>query len=264
MKIIGITGGIGSGKSVVCKIFEQLKIPVYEADSAAKLLYNKYPELKQSVRELVSEEAIDKNGNINRKKLAEIVFNDEEKLEILNKLVHPLVKRDFENWVESHKSYPYVLKEAAILFESGANKQCDLVIAVISPLELRIERIRQRDKAELGALHLRPGPLRKCAAGKVHPCGRQQGCRSRTCLQQRTADHLAVCCRQCPFASLGGLAHRVTCPLSCCRCVPLPFGRLRATPPPNKKPRPRGAGCVLLETAALLRGSSWSRRPSSP
>lgn len=146
MKIIGITGGIGSGKSVVCKIFEQLKIPVYEADSAAKLLYNKYPELKQSVRELVSEEAIDKNGNINRKKLAEIVFNDEEKLEILNKLVHPLVKRDFENWVESHKSYPYVLKEAAILFESGANKQCDLVIAVISPLELRIERIRQRDK----------------------------------------------------------------------------------------------------------------------
>ncbi|MBL0032066.1 MAG: dephospho-CoA kinase [Bacteroidetes bacterium] len=146
MKIIGITGGIGSGKSVVCKIFEQLKIPVYEADSAAKLLYNKYPELKQSVRELVSEEAIDKNGNINRKKLAESVFNDEEKLEILNKLVHPLVKRDFENWVESHKSYPYVLKEAAILFESGANKQCDLVIAVISPLELRIERIRQRDK----------------------------------------------------------------------------------------------------------------------
>ena len=99
------------------------------------------------------QEAIDKNGNINRKKLAEIVFNDEEKLEILNKLVHPLVKRDFENWVESHKSYPYVLKEAAILFESGANKQCDLVIAVISPLELRIERIRQRDKKPTNIRH---------------------------------------------------------------------------------------------------------------
>lgn len=146
MKIVGITGGIGSGKSVVCKIFEQLKIPVYEADSAAKLLYDKYPELKQSIKDLVSEEAIDKNGNINRKKLAEIVFNDDEKLAVLNKLVHPLVKWDFENWVDSHKGYPYVLKEAAILFESGANKQCDQVIAVISPLELRIERIRQRDK----------------------------------------------------------------------------------------------------------------------
>ena len=146
MKIVGVTGGIGSGKSVVCRIFEQLNIPVYEADAEAKMLYEKYPELKQSIRELISEEAIDKNGNINRKKLAEIVFNDDVKLASLNKLVHPIVKWDFENWIDSHKGFPYLIKEAAILFESGANKQCDLVIAVISPLELRIERIRQRDK----------------------------------------------------------------------------------------------------------------------
>lgn len=146
MKIVGVTGGIGSGKSVVCKIFEQLNIPVYEADAEAKMLYEKYPELKQSIKELISEEAVDKNGNINRKKLAEIVFNDDVKLASLNKLVHPIVKWDFENWIDSHKGFPYLIKEAAILFESGANKQCDLVIAVISPLELRIERIRQRDK----------------------------------------------------------------------------------------------------------------------
>lgn len=146
MKIVGVTGGIGSGKSVVCRIFEQLNIPVYEADAEAKMLYEKYPELKQSIKDLISEEAVDKNGNINRKKLAEIVFNDDLKLASLNKLVHPIVKWDFENWIDSHKGFPYLIKEAAILFESGANKQCDLVIAVISPLELRIERIRQRDK----------------------------------------------------------------------------------------------------------------------
>ena len=146
MKIVGVTGGIGSGKSVVCKIFERIGIPVYESDSAAKQLYDKYPELKQSVRELISEDAIDKNGNINRKKLAEIVFNDEQKLVVLNKLVHPMVDKDFKLWVEQHKGYPYLIKEAAILFESGANKNCDLIISVISPLELRIERIRQRDK----------------------------------------------------------------------------------------------------------------------
>lgn len=155
MKIVGITGGIGSGKSVVCKVFEQLGIPIYDADSAAKLLYDKFPELKQSIKELVSEDAIDKNGNINKKKLAEIVFNNDEKLAVLNKLVHPLVKLDFKNWVERHKGFPYLIKEAAILFESGANKDCDIVITVISPIELRVERVRQRDKktkAEIEAI----------------------------------------------------------------------------------------------------------------
>lgn len=146
MRIVCITGGIGSGKSVVCKIFAQLGVPVYEADSAAKQLYDKYPELKQSIKEQISEEALDKDGNINRKKLAEIVFNNDEKLSVLNKLVHPLVKWDFENWVESHKGFPYLIKEAAILFESGASSICNVIITVSSPIELRIERLRQRDK----------------------------------------------------------------------------------------------------------------------
>lgn len=146
MKIVGVTGGIGSGKSIVCRIFEQLGIPVYEADSAAKQLYDKYPELKESIKELVSAEAIDKNGQINRKKLAEIVFNDDEKLSVLNKLVHPLVKWDFKNWADTHKGYPYLIKEAAILFESGSNENCDKIISVLSPMDLRVERIRTRDK----------------------------------------------------------------------------------------------------------------------
>ena len=152
MKIVCITGGIGSGKSVVCKIFAQLGVPVYEADSAAKQLYDKYPELKQSIKTQISEEALDKNGNIDRKKLAEIVFNNDEKLSVLNKIVHPIVKWDFENWVESHKGFPYLIKEAAILFESGASSMCNVIITVSSPIELRIERLRQRDeksKAEL-------------------------------------------------------------------------------------------------------------------
>ncbi len=146
MKIVCITGGIGSGKSVVCKIFAQLGVPVYEADSAAKQLYDKYPELKQSIKTQISEEALDKNGNIDRKKLAEIVFNNDEKLSVLNKIVHPIVKWDFENWVESHKGFPYLIKEAAILFESGASSMCNVIITVSSPIELRIERLRQRDK----------------------------------------------------------------------------------------------------------------------
>jgi dephospho-CoA kinase len=146
MKIVGITGGIGSGKSIVCKVFSLLGIPIYEADAEAKLLYEKYPELKEKIKEEMGAEVLDKNGKINRKKLAEIIFNNDDKLSALNKLVHPLVKWDFSNWVETHKGYPYLIKEAAILFESGANAQCDLVITVTSPIELRIERIRQRDK----------------------------------------------------------------------------------------------------------------------
>jgi dephospho-CoA kinase len=146
MKVIGVTGGIGSGKSVVCRIFSHLGIPVYEADAEAKILYDKYPELKDQVKEKISSEALDRSGNINRKKLAEIVFHDPEKLQILNQIVHPIVAWDFKHWVDSHKGYPYLIKEAAILFESGADKACDQIITVVSPLELRIQRLRERDK----------------------------------------------------------------------------------------------------------------------
>jgi dephospho-CoA kinase len=145
MKIIGVTGGIGSGKSVVCKVFSKLGIPVYEADSAARNLYDKYPELVEKIQEKVASDIIDKNGKINRKKLSEIVFADEEKLSMLNSLVHPMVKADFESWLSAYKAHSYIIKEAAILFESGAYKGCNKIISVISPMELRIARLRERD-----------------------------------------------------------------------------------------------------------------------
>ena len=145
MKVVGITGGIGSGKSLVCKIFNLLGIPVYESDKVVHLLYDRYPEINERIKNEISEDAIDKNGKVNRKKLSEIVFTDNSALNILNSIVHPVVKTDFEKWLKVNKGNPYVIKEAAILFESGANEQCDKVIAVISPLELRIARVRERD-----------------------------------------------------------------------------------------------------------------------
>lgn len=155
MKVIGITGGIGSGKSIVSMVFRQLGIPVYDSDAEAKLLYDKFPELRDAVRKQISEEAFDSNGKLDRKKLAEIVFQFPEKLEILNQLVHPLVKKDFQNWVHKHPEAEYVVKEAAILFESGAYTDCDKVITVVAPRDIRMQRVRERDrktKAEIEAI----------------------------------------------------------------------------------------------------------------
>ena len=155
MKVVGITGGIGSGKSIVSMVFRQLGIPVYDSDAEAKLLYDKFPELRDAVRKQIAEEAFDSNGKLDRKKLAEIVFQFPEKLEILNQLVHPLVKMDFQNWVQKHPEAAYVVKEAAILFESGAYSDCDKVITVVAPRELRIQRVRERDrktKSEIEAI----------------------------------------------------------------------------------------------------------------
>ena len=155
MKVVGITGGIGSGKSIVSMVFRQLGIPVYDSDAEAKLLYDKFPELRDAVRKQIAEEAFDSNGKLDRKKLAEIVFQFPEKLEILNQLVHPLVKKDFQNWVQKHPEAAYVVKEAAILFESGAYSDCYKVITVVAPPELRVQRVRERDrktKAEIEAI----------------------------------------------------------------------------------------------------------------
>ncbi|MBL0139849.1 MAG: dephospho-CoA kinase [Bacteroidetes bacterium] len=155
MKVVGITGGIGSGKSVVSMIFRQLGIPVYDSDAEAKLLYDKFPELRNAVRAQISEDAFDANGKLDRKKLAEIVFQFPEKLEILNQLVHPLVKKDFQDWVQKNQEAAYLVKEAAILFESGAYSDCDKVITVVAPRDLRVQRVRERDrktKAEIEAI----------------------------------------------------------------------------------------------------------------
>ena len=142
---IGITGGIGSGKSTVAKIFELLGIPVYYADAAAKDIMNRDPELKAQVQQHFGADVYDSNGQLDRKRLGNIVFNDQEKLQLLNSLVHPATIRDSEQWALKQKS-PYVLKEAALLFESESFHYLDKIIGVSAPQPLRILRTMQRDK----------------------------------------------------------------------------------------------------------------------
>jgi dephospho-CoA kinase len=142
---IGLTGGIGSGKSVVAKVFETLGIPVYYADDAAKRLMNTNEELKAAIIKNFGEASY-VNGELNRKYMASVVFNDKEKLELLNSLTHPATIRDAEEWMKRQTS-PYIIKEAALLFESGANKILDFVIGVSAPLSLRIKRVMERDNS---------------------------------------------------------------------------------------------------------------------
>jgi len=145
MIIVGITGGIGSGKSIVCNIFRQLGVPVYEADTEAKKLYETEPELKERIRKEISEDVFDKKGKIDKQKLSSLIFNNEALLKKVNQIVHPQVVKHFSEWKKLFKS-PYILKEAAILFESDTDKDCDRIITVSAPEELRIQRTMQRDK----------------------------------------------------------------------------------------------------------------------
>ena len=140
---IGITGGIGSGKSTVAKLFEVLGIPVYYADDAAKQLMNENEVLKQQVQKEFGNEAYT-NGKLNRKYIADIVFTNPEKLELLNSIVHPATLKDAEEWMNKQTT-PYTIKEAALIFESGAQEQLDYVIGVYAPTPLRIQRTMQRD-----------------------------------------------------------------------------------------------------------------------
>jgi dephospho-CoA kinase len=140
---IGLTGGIGSGKTTVAKVFEVLGIPVYYADDAAKELMNKNELLKQQlIFHFGADTYID--GKLNRKHLSSIVFVNKEKLELLNSLVHPVTIADAEQWFSRQQS-PYVIKEAALLFESGAAEGLDYVIGVTAPAALRIKRVMDRD-----------------------------------------------------------------------------------------------------------------------
>lgn len=145
MKIkIGLTGGIGSGKTLVCQIFEKLGVAVYYADQAARTLMNTDEELKSGIKDMFGEEVYGKEG-LNRQFLAELVFTDREKLAGLNTLVHPLVREDFLKWTELQVQAPYVMEEAAILFESGAYAEMDQTVLVYAPDSLRIKRVMERD-----------------------------------------------------------------------------------------------------------------------
>lgn len=141
---IGLTGGIGSGKSTVASIFEVLGIPVYYADEAAKKMMNENPSIIQAIKNLLGEESY-QNGLLNRSYIATIIFQYPEKRIELNQIVHPATIEDAEIWMSKQTS-PYCLKEAALIFESHAEKKLNFVIGVESPLELRIKRIIKRDK----------------------------------------------------------------------------------------------------------------------
>lgn len=142
---LGITGGIGTGKSLVCKIFALLNIPVYDADSRAKMVMTTDGILIQSIKKEFGVLSYNDDGSLNSKFLAAHVFADMEKLEKLNALVHPRVAADYKLWF-SLQSKPYVVKEAALMFETGSYKALDAVVLVTAPKPLRIKRVLMRDK----------------------------------------------------------------------------------------------------------------------
>ena len=144
---IGLTGGIGSGKSTAAEIFGSLGVPIYNADLRARWLMNNDAALRQKIENHFGDQAYDADGNLNRPFLSSAVFNDPEKLKLLNSLVHPAVQLDYESWLSEHSQSAYTLKEAAILFESGSSKNLDAVIVVSAPEDLRIERVTKRDNS---------------------------------------------------------------------------------------------------------------------
>jgi dephospho-CoA kinase len=141
---IGITGGIGSGKSTVCQIFKILGIPVFEADLVAKTLINSNTEIKKGLVALFGREIYGSDNRINRKMLADLIFNDDNLLEQVNRLVHPVVRNEFINWLKTQDS-EYIIHEAAILFESGFYKMMNYTILVSAPEEMRIDRVTKRE-----------------------------------------------------------------------------------------------------------------------
>ncbi len=144
---IGVTGGIGSGKSTVCKIFRLLDIPVFEADRVANELINSNVEIRNELVLLFGNKIYEPDNKLSRKMLADLIFNDESLLEKVNNLVHPAVRNEFMLWHQKQNS-KYVVHEAAILFESGFYKMMDFTILVSAPKELRIERVVKRNKIQ--------------------------------------------------------------------------------------------------------------------
>ena len=141
---VGITGGIGSGKTLICTVFRELNIPVYSSDERAKNLMVSSPALVNEIKQLIGEKAY-VNNTLNKQYIASIIFRNKEMLNALNNIVHPEVEKDFDQWYEKQHSHPYVLKEAAILFESGSYKKMDKNILVVAPEELRIKWVKERD-----------------------------------------------------------------------------------------------------------------------
>ncbi len=141
---VGITGGIGSGKSTISRVFEILGTGIYNADSRAKWLMSNDAVLKSQIIENFGEQSYSVNGELNRAYLGSVVFSNPEKTQLINRLVHPRVGDDFQKWIKK-QSGNYIIKEAALLIESGSYKQLDKIILVKAPVELRIQRVLERD-----------------------------------------------------------------------------------------------------------------------
>jgi len=144
---VGLTGGIGSGKSFVSLIFKEFNIPVYNSDLEAKKLYYR-DDVKSEMLKYFGKEVYISSGEINRVYLSKLIFSDKKALNKVNEIVHPRVKEHFSDWLKDHNNYDYIIKETAILFESGAYKQMDKTVVVIAPSDLRMSRVLARDKID--------------------------------------------------------------------------------------------------------------------
>lgn len=145
-KSIGLTGGIGSGKTTIANYLASLGIPVYIADDAGKKVMQQ-PEIIKAIQQKFGSDIVEEN-QLNRARLAAIVFNNPDQLKALNAIVHPAVKEDYRNWLAEHTGAPLLVYESAILFESGSYKDFDYVITITAPLEVRVSRVLQRDETE--------------------------------------------------------------------------------------------------------------------
>ncbi len=167
MLAVGVTGGIGSGKSLVCDVFRSLHIPVYQADQEARRIMVEHREIRMEIIRYFGEEAIS-GTSLNRSFLAARIFPDAQARTFLNALVHPAVREDFKVWAGNRKNVPYVIEEAALLFESNAYRELDITVLVTAPLEMRIARIKARDKLKHREILARMNSQMKPeAAGKL-------------------------------------------------------------------------------------------------
>jgi dephospho-CoA kinase len=153
LKIVGLTGGIGSGKSTVASFFKELGVPVYIADTEAKRITNTSKIVRRKITALLGEESYNTNG-INKAFVANKIFNNKELLNQVNNIIHPKVKQHFTRWVKKQEGL-YCIKEAAILFENGSYSQCDYIILVTAPEKIRVERILKRDNTSLKEIQSR-------------------------------------------------------------------------------------------------------------
>jgi dephospho-CoA kinase len=152
MLTVGITGGIGSGKSTVCRVFRVLGIPVFQADNVARRLQDEDADIKSKLIEYFGPDIYMENKLLNRKKLAGIIFNSPADLERVNHLIHPAVHKEFENWKAKMTRYPYVLYEAVILFETGSAARFDYTILVVTDEKERLQRVMKRDNLSSEAI----------------------------------------------------------------------------------------------------------------